>query len=156
MVVKPLKQSSNIQKTYTKQVFEHSQTECSYMFVIYRKSNFPILRKSRKSIVGIFGCFIFLEFGIIYIFHCLGSRARGHIHFLTMYSHLYFSTQLWSPFSTNFYSINCVVLHHDSLHCRATSGGNEDSLAAFKTHSNGARHNNVDNAAPKIVFSLNN
>ena len=35
--------------------------------------------ENRKNRCGIFGIFIFWDFGIIHIFHCLGSHARGLI-----------------------------------------------------------------------------
>ena len=59
MVVKPFKQTSKVQQ----------------LFVWISRKSILTFWKYRKYIFELFGFFITLDFGIIHIFHCLGSHV---------------------------------------------------------------------------------
>ena len=77
MVVKHLKQFSNIQQTYNNLVFRKYQKSKNHVF---GKSLFFSFEENHKNrFVSLFGISIFLDFWFFHIFHCLGSHARGHL-----------------------------------------------------------------------------
>ena len=80
MVVKHLKQTSNIQKTT---LFDPPQTNVFYtiLYNLKKQTNLSILRKSHKSFVVNFWSSHNCGFVYFHILHCFGSHARGHSNF---------------------------------------------------------------------------
>ena len=98
MVVKSLKQHSNIPNTYEKQVFESIKNR-SFHFYVKIKSSFSNFEEHRTNrCLTIFGIIRFWDLGIFHIFHCLGSHARGHFKNLQEFR-LMFSTPVPRPAS---------------------------------------------------------